>query len=90
MGQAALERAEQQLARGAARRAAATRELDAARCEAAELARQLAEAEARAEHVHEAQAALEEWQRLQAASAGAWHETVDARPLLVFLPADEL
>ena len=87
MRQAALERAEQQLAQGAARRAAGLRELEAARREAADLARQLAEAEARAENVREAQAGLEARERLQA------RETAEGLPpplSIVFLPADEL
>ena len=87
MGQAALERAEQQLAQGAARRAAGLRELEVARREAAELARQLADAEARAENVIEAKAGLEARERLQA------RETAEALPpplSIVFLPADDL
>ena len=72
---------------------AGARELEAARREATELARQLAEAEARAEHVQEeAQAGREEQQRLavQAAAASRGTAVPEALPLIVFLPADEL
>ena len=55
------------------------------------MARQLAEAEARAEHVQEeAQAGREEQQRLAVQAAAVSRGTAEARPLIVFLPADDL